>query len=37
MIPEQTEIVGQLTIQPILEKPIDFKITKYGMLKPPGV
>jgi len=26
--PEQTEIIGQLTIQPILEKPIDFKITK---------
>jgi len=26
--PEQTEIIGQLAIQPILEKPIDFKIAK---------
>ena len=26
--PEQTEIIGKMTIQPILEKPIDFKIAK---------
>jgi hypothetical protein len=26
--PEQTEIIGQMTIQPVLEKPIDFKIAK---------
>ncbi len=26
--PELTEIIGQLTIQPILKKPIDFKIAK---------
>jgi hypothetical protein len=26
--PEQTEIIGQMTIQPILKKPINFKIAK---------
>ena len=26
--PEQTEIIGKMTIQPVLEKPIDFKIAK---------
>ncbi len=26
--PEQTEIIGEMTIQPVLEKPIDFKIAK---------
>ena len=26
--PEQTEIIGQLTIEPTLKKPIDFKISK---------
>jgi hypothetical protein len=26
--PEQTEIIGQMTIEPTLKKPIDFKIAK---------
>lgn len=26
--PEQTEIIGKMTIEPVLEKPIDFKIAK---------
>ena len=26
--PEQTEIIGKMTIQPVLEKPIDFRIAK---------